>query len=68
MLNVSLPDLIRQSIFLKGLAKRMDTRVKAAYDDLPFVRLPLFFVLSKTLGYMLLPTNFLIASGFSAPF
>ena len=29
-------------------------------------RLPLFFVLSKTLGVMLLPTNFRSASGFSA--
>ena len=28
------------------------------------MRLPLFFVLSKTLGYLLLPTNFLIAIGF----
>ena len=47
----------------------MDTRVKPAYD---IGRLPrftsegefaLFFVLSKTLGIMLLPTNFLIALG-----
>ena len=28
------------------------------------MRLPLFFVLSKTLGYMLMPTNFLIGVGF----
>ncbi len=43
----------------------MDTRVKAAYDEFTQLsRLPLFFVLSKTLGYLLLPTNFLIAIGF----
>jgi hypothetical protein len=34
VLNVSLPDLIRQSIFLKrALRRKMDTRVKAAYDE-----------------------------------
>jgi uncharacterized SAM-binding protein YcdF (DUF218 family) len=50
----------------------MDTRVKPAYDTeyvasrkLYFVRdSPLFFILSKTLGAMVLPTNFLIAVGF----
>jgi uncharacterized SAM-binding protein YcdF (DUF218 family) len=43
----------------------MDTRVKPAYDG-PYLlaRPALFFVLSKTLGYLLLPTNFLIAIGF----
>ena len=43
----------------------MDTRVKPAYDEFgQFRGFPLFFVLSKTLGYLLLPTNFLIAMGF----
>src|SRR5437016_13214259 len=43
----------------------MDTRVKPAYDEFgQFRGFPLFFVLSKTLGYLLLPTNFLIAIGF----
>ena len=42
----------------------MDTRVKPAYDEFDQRRLPLFFVLSKTLGFMLLPTNFLIGIGF----
>jgi uncharacterized SAM-binding protein YcdF (DUF218 family) len=54
----------------------MDTRVKPAYDSesevrrsvhskqRPFKReFPLFFVLSKTLGHMMLPTNFLIGIG-----
>src|SRR5437899_12457072 len=42
----------------------MDTRVKPAYDEFgQFRGFPLFFVLSKTLGYLLLPTNFLIAIG-----
>jgi uncharacterized SAM-binding protein YcdF (DUF218 family) len=48
----------------------MDTRVKPAYDALNFVAafasergILLFFVLSKTLGIMLLPTNFLIGVG-----
>ena len=49
----------------------MDTRVKPAYDTEPQVRpnvhpkeiFPLFFILSKTIGYMLLPTNFLIGLG-----
>src|SRR5260370_31926944 len=54
----------------------MDTRVKPAYDTEHEVRrnvylkqrpserdLQLFFVLSKTLGIMLLPTNFLIGVG-----
>ena len=49
----------------------MDTRVKPAYDTEPQVRpnvhpkeiFPLFFILSKTIGYMLLPMNFLIGLG-----
>ena len=43
----------------------MDTRVKPAYDAvLVFSENPaLFFVLSKTLGIMMLPTNFLIGLG-----
>jgi uncharacterized SAM-binding protein YcdF (DUF218 family) len=48
----------------------MDTRVKPAYDAPNFAAafaserdIFLFFVLSKTLGLMLLPTNFLIGAG-----
>ena len=49
----------------------MDTRVKPAYDEhgafgpalAPEGDLFLFFLLSKTLGVMLLPTNFLIGLG-----
>ena len=49
----------------------MDTRVKPAYDGhcafgpvfAPEGDLFLFFLLSKTLGIMLLPTNFLIGLG-----
>jgi uncharacterized SAM-binding protein YcdF (DUF218 family) len=42
----------------------MDTRVKPAYDKWRFQEAThLFFVLSKTLGLMLLPTNFLIGIG-----
>ena len=42
----------------------MATRVKPAYDGRGNPRgLPLFFILSKTLGAVLLPTNFLIAVG-----
>ena len=46
----------------------MDTRVKPAYDDSSLGRAiaerpSLFFLLSKTLGIMLLPTNFLIGIG-----
>src|SRR5450756_271173 len=49
----------------------MDTRVKPAYDDACKVgaslasegELVLFFVLSKTIGIMMLPTNFLIGAG-----
>jgi hypothetical protein len=35
VLNLSLPDLIRQSIFFENafLRRRMDTRVKPAYDE-----------------------------------
>jgi uncharacterized SAM-binding protein YcdF (DUF218 family) len=42
----------------------MDTRVKPAYDNRRFQEATqLFFILSKTLGLMLLPTNFLIGLG-----
>jgi len=46
----------------------MDTRIKPAYDDQCWIDTapegsPLFFTLSKTLGYLLLPTNFLIGIG-----
>ena len=48
----------------------MDTRLKPAYDgklrsatSLPKRDIPLFFLLSKTLGIMLLPINFLIGLG-----
>ena len=42
----------------------MATRVKPAYDGRGNPRgLPLFFILSTTLGAVLLPTNFLIAVG-----
>src|SRR5258707_13783594 len=48
----------------------MDTRVKPAYDALIFAAafaserdIPLFFMLSKVLGPMLLATNFLIGVG-----
>jgi hypothetical protein len=42
----------------------MDTRVKPAYDNWGLQEAAhLFFVLSKTLGIMLLPTNFLIGIG-----
>jgi hypothetical protein len=48
----------------------MGTRVKPAYDAPNFAAafrserdILLFFVLSKTLGLMLLPTNFLIGAG-----
>jgi uncharacterized SAM-binding protein YcdF (DUF218 family) len=41
----------------------MDTRVKPAYDDLKMLRDTLFFALSKTLGILLLATNFLIGVG-----
>jgi uncharacterized SAM-binding protein YcdF (DUF218 family) len=43
----------------------MDTRVKPAYDAVPGKpkRSCLFFALSKTLGIMLLPSNFLIGLG-----
>ena len=52
----------------------MDTRVKSAYDseyEVPRQRLSerdfaLFFVLSKTVGAVLLPTNFLIGIGLLA--
>jgi uncharacterized SAM-binding protein YcdF (DUF218 family) len=54
----------RQSIILNKHSYGMDTRVKPAYDDLDiFEGLPLFFVLSKTLGIIALPTNFLILLG-----
>lgn len=43
----------------------MDTWGKHAYDGVVNPQgLPLFFVLSKTIGFMLLPTNFLIGIGF----
>src|SRR3954465_15228235 len=49
----------------------MDTRVKPAYDNqnvglilrFHLKGLPLFFILSKTIGFLLLPTNFLIGVG-----
>jgi uncharacterized SAM-binding protein YcdF (DUF218 family) len=43
----------------------MDTRVKPAYDVAKFLEgiPPLFFALSKTIGVMLLPSNFLIGIG-----
>jgi uncharacterized SAM-binding protein YcdF (DUF218 family) len=42
----------------------MDTRVKPAYDNRRLQEASrLFFVLSKTLGIMLLPTNFLLGVG-----
>jgi uncharacterized SAM-binding protein YcdF (DUF218 family) len=41
----------------------MDTRVKPAYDAVPTQEVVLFFALSKTIGVMLLPANFLIGIG-----
>jgi uncharacterized SAM-binding protein YcdF (DUF218 family) len=38
----------------------MEPRVKPAYDAVPAQEVLLFFALSKTVGIMLLPTNFLI--------
>src|SRR3954451_4811502 len=47
------------------LLRVMDTRVKPAYDAVvdDLKEFFLFFALSKTLGIMLLPTNFLIGLG-----
>jgi uncharacterized SAM-binding protein YcdF (DUF218 family) len=42
------------------VTKNDDTRVKPAYDAVPAHEVVLFFALSKTVGIMLLPTNFLI--------
>ena len=67
VLNLSLQRLDPAiHLFRKAFAKGMDTLGEPAYDELyrHSARLPLFFVLSKTLGYLLLPTNFLIAIGF----
>src|SRR6476619_4823941 len=41
----------------------MDTRVKPAYDGSEIPEASLFFILSKTLGALLLPTNLLIGIG-----
>ena len=62
----ALPGLTRQSIILKAFCEVDGYAVKPAYDaDAPALSegLALFFVLSKTLGFMLLPTNFLIGLG-----
>ena len=66
--DVSLPGLTRQSIiheqsccedgWIRGSSPRM-TKLRSTCPK----RLPLFFMLSKTLGIMLLPTNFLIGIG-----
>src|SRR5882757_6426992 len=46
--------------------RRLFVAAVASYDAVPDIArgFRLFFVLSKTLGYLLLPTNFLIAIGF----
>jgi uncharacterized SAM-binding protein YcdF (DUF218 family) len=46
------------------LERAVDTRRAPAYDDLPILeRRPLFFIISKTIGVMLLPINALIELG-----
>jgi uncharacterized SAM-binding protein YcdF (DUF218 family) len=58
--------LTRQSFIFEECfsRRRMDTWVKPAYDNGRFQEAGLlFFVLSKTFGIMLLPTNFLIGVG-----